>query len=51
MSAAAIAADFHQTFDVQGFLTAEVTFYFVFMIQNFTELAFKLSPIRYGYPG
>jgi hypothetical protein len=38
MSTTTIAADFHQTFDVQGFLTTEVTFHFIFMIQDFTQL-------------
>ena len=38
MSAAAVAADFHQAFDVQGFFTAKVPFHFIFMIQDFTQL-------------
>ena len=38
MATATIAANFHQTLDVQGFLTAEVTFYFIFVIQELTKL-------------
>ena len=38
MSPAAVAADFHQAFNVQGFFTTKVPFHFVFMIQDFTQL-------------
>ena len=39
MSSATIAANFNQTFNVQGFLTAEVTFNFLVLIQSFTDLS------------
>ena len=37
MSSAAIAANFYQTFNVEGFLTAEVAFHLVISVDNLTN--------------